>query len=212
MRAWVTCGPACEAVDAVRRITNFSTGDLGARLAEKFAARGHEVVCFRGAGSTAPSPALPVECVPFFGNRDLLEKMTARSPGPDWIFHAAALSDFETAAVFADGREVVPGAGKISSGTKRLVVELRPAPKVLGELSVLFPTAKILGWKYEVEGDAAEAIRRGERQLVTHHAAGCVVNGPALGSELILLRPEIPPLSFPGRTAFLEGILEALNL
>src|ERR1700730_630479 len=48
MRVVVTCGPSYEPIDEVRRITNFSTGELGSLLANHLAKAGCEVVCFRG--------------------------------------------------------------------------------------------------------------------------------------------------------------------
>jgi len=48
MRCVVTAGPTFEPLDAVRRLTNFSTGRLGSELANFLAARGHEVALFIG--------------------------------------------------------------------------------------------------------------------------------------------------------------------
>ena len=55
-RAVVTCGPSLSHIDAVRRITNFSTGELGVRLAEALLENGWEVLCFKGAGATYRNP------------------------------------------------------------------------------------------------------------------------------------------------------------
>ena len=46
--ALVTCGPAYEPIDEVRRITNQSTGELGALLSEALARANFEVLCLRG--------------------------------------------------------------------------------------------------------------------------------------------------------------------
>ena len=40
MKIIVTCGPSYEPIDEVRRITNFSTGELGSRLARALARAG----------------------------------------------------------------------------------------------------------------------------------------------------------------------------
>ncbi|HVY71907.1 MAG TPA: phosphopantothenoylcysteine decarboxylase, partial [Verrucomicrobiae bacterium] len=37
MKVIVTCGPSYEPIDEVRRLTNFSTGELGVLLAEELA-------------------------------------------------------------------------------------------------------------------------------------------------------------------------------
>ena len=58
LRCIVTAGPTCEPLDDVRRLTNFSTGRLGSRLAAHLASQGHEVVLLRGEAATH---SLPVE-------------------------------------------------------------------------------------------------------------------------------------------------------
>jgi phosphopantothenoylcysteine synthetase/decarboxylase len=44
--ALVTCGPAYEPIDGVRRITNESTGEIGTILSESLSAFGFEVLAF----------------------------------------------------------------------------------------------------------------------------------------------------------------------
>jgi len=48
MKCIVTGGPAYEELDEVRRLTNFSTGTLGAELAKFLVEQGHEVQWLRG--------------------------------------------------------------------------------------------------------------------------------------------------------------------
>src|SRR3954467_1956870 len=94
MRIVITCGPSYEPIDEVRRITNFSTGELGLRLARHLRAAGHEVICLRGEAATWHDPA--TASMPFSTNDDLLQKLRAEAAenGADAVFHAAALADF----------------------------------------------------------------------------------------------------------------------
>ena len=48
MRCVVTAGPAYEPLDDVRRLTNFSTGQLGTELANYLTTEGHEVTLLSG--------------------------------------------------------------------------------------------------------------------------------------------------------------------
>ena len=48
MKCVVTAGPTYEPLDEVRRLTNFSTGNLGSGLANFLTERGHEVVLLIG--------------------------------------------------------------------------------------------------------------------------------------------------------------------
>src|SRR5271168_881642 len=101
MRIVITSGPSYEPLDKVRRLSNFSTGELGTRLAETFAAAGHSVVCFRGEASTFSPPLWPVEVVPFTTNENLADGLR-QLPGREavnFVFHAAALCDFRVREV-----------------------------------------------------------------------------------------------------------------
>src|SRR3989442_12116010 len=48
MKIVITCGPSFEPIDDVRRITNFSTGELGILLANRLSRDGHDVTLFKG--------------------------------------------------------------------------------------------------------------------------------------------------------------------
>lgn len=79
-------------------------------------------------------------------------------------------------------------AGKLSTRDDDLLIELRPTPKLLPELRTTFPGARIIGWKYEVDGATKDALDAGRRQLAESLSFGCVVNGPAYGVGFGFLR------------------------
>lgn len=186
MKILITCGPASEPIDAVRRITNHSTGELGAKLAELLAQAGHEVYCIRGVGATVPPPLAPVKVIPFTGNDELLEVLAHQTEIFDVVLHAAALADFTPYKMLVDGVELTAGfSGKIRSSTQELQISFRPAKKVIRHLRTFFPTAWIVGWKYEVAGTLNESLDNGKKLLQENSLDACVVNGPALKTEMI---------------------------
>ena len=91
--ALVTCGPAYEPIDGVRRITNESTGEIGTILSESLSAFGFEVLCLRGEMSRHPAPK-NARVVSFSTNGSLMEILEKLPSQPAAFFHAAALSDF----------------------------------------------------------------------------------------------------------------------
>lgn len=189
MRVLVTCGPAIAPIDEVRRITNFSTGSLGVVLANALAATGHQVVCYKGEAATTPiAISSDVEVHPFATNDDLLAQLRAAGPA-DVIFHAAALGDYEVSEV-RDAEGHVQREAKIPSRAGVLTLTLRPATKVLPQLRDFFPSAKIVGWKYELDGTRADAVSAGARQLLESRTDLCVINGAAYGDGFGLLAPE----------------------
>lgn len=207
MRVLITCGPASVSLDGVRRLTNLSTGELGTAMAQALVAAGYSVVCLRGVGAVYPPPLEPVEVVPFFGNEDLAEMLRERRGRPEVVLHAAALADFFPEKIFADGRELPVGeAGKIPSSTKDFRVHFRPATKVVGHLREWFSEAFLVGWKYEVEGEREDAIKKGFRLVKENGLDACVVNGPACGQEMIWVEAGGKKTSFPHRGAFVAAL------
>ncbi len=206
----ITCGPASTKIDEVRRITNFSTGELGTLLSEALLAAGHEVICFRGEGATFPPPS-GVRLESYFGNEELLAaiRRLAASEKVDAIFHAAALTDFEVAAV-TDETDSPITAGKISSQIHGLTIRLRPATKVLAQLRGLFPQARIIGWKFEVGGSVGEALEKARAQLTICGTDACILNGPVLGSGFALIAGD-SRLDFPDKMTLVKYLARNAN-
>ena len=198
--ACITCGPAYEPIDEVRRITNFSTGEIGAVLAKAFLASGYDVACFRGSGSVYPAPA-GADVRPFTTNASLEDGIRALARKPDVLLHAAALCDFAL-----DGIEGAEGSGKISSRAGAVKLTLKPAPKLLPRFRGWFPEARIVGWKFEIEGDRARAITRAADQIRECRTDACVVNGSAYGPGFGLVLPDGSLRHFPDKAA-LAGYL-----
>ncbi|MEI6715347.1 MAG: phosphopantothenoylcysteine decarboxylase [Verrucomicrobiota bacterium] len=181
--AIVTCGPATTPIDDVRRITNFSTGELGIRIAEALLAKGWRVTCFKGSGATHRDPVGErLTLKSFQTNGDLLEGLLA-VPDPDdvrVVFHAAALVDYEVTDIL--GPDNVPLAlRKIPSFFPEVRLVLKPAFKVLPRMEDVFPEAKVVGWKFEMEGDRRSALGCAKAQLELCKTTLCVVNGAAFG-------------------------------
>ncbi|MEQ1853413.1 MAG: phosphopantothenoylcysteine decarboxylase, partial [Chthoniobacteraceae bacterium] len=148
MRVIVTCGPSYEPIDRVRRLTNFSTGELGLMLAAELSRAGHEVTCLRGEGAVSHVDAGGAEVIPFSTNDDLLRRLQAIAEPEKTgaVFHTAALCDYRVTG--ADGAEIV--RAKLPSRAGALTLTLEPATKLLPRLRGVFPAARIVGWKYEL--------------------------------------------------------------
>ncbi|MSU21708.1 MAG: DNA/pantothenate metabolism flavoprotein domain protein [Pedosphaera sp.] len=194
MNCVVTAGPTCEPLDEVRRLTNFSTGRLGSELANVLMDRGHHVILLLGNHSTYQGPQNVRQIVRFSTANDLREKLESLSRQQiGAVFHAAAVSDFAFGKVWTrlpTGQLSEMNSRKISSRETNLLAELIPTPKIIGSLRQWFPTACLVGWKYEVEGDRASAIAAAQQQVLENGTNVCVVNGPAYGHGFGLLNRE----------------------
>ncbi|HZL42857.1 MAG TPA: phosphopantothenoylcysteine decarboxylase [Verrucomicrobiae bacterium] len=185
MNCIVTAGPTCEPLDQVRRLTNFSTGRLGIELANFLQARGCDVTLLAARDASWPGERRAGRVEHFVTSADLREALeTLAGDGVNAVFHAAAVSDFKFGKIFVRSREgqLTPvKAGKISTGTGTLLAELLPAPKIIGGLRDWFPKARIVGWKFEVDGNRAAALAAAAKQISECLTDACVANGPAYG-------------------------------
>jgi len=160
LRVLVTSGGTAEPIDAVRVITNRSTGRTGAGIADHLARSGHEVVLLRSRDSAAAPPGCREEV---FGSFDELDRALARILSGarfDAVVHAAAVGDFGVAEVVADGAARAPAAGKLDSGGAP-VIRLRAHPKLVEGLRKRSanPAVRIVAFKLTAGGDQAGAAR-----------------------------------------------------
>jgi phosphopantothenoylcysteine decarboxylase/phosphopantothenate--cysteine ligase len=191
MKILLTCGPGYEPIDEVRRLTNHSTGALGAQLADMLTDAGYEVFCLRGLGATAALPQR-AKIVKAFGTGSELMEQLHRMAGRHRfvaVLHAAALSDYQIESV-RDAQGRILRGRKISTQQGEIQLRLKPAPKVIAGLRDWFPSAKIVGWKYELEGSREQALERGWKQIQTNHTDLCVVNGAAYGRGFAVVNAE----------------------
>jgi phosphopantothenoylcysteine synthetase/decarboxylase len=190
MKVVVTAGPSYEPIDEVRCLTNFSTGELGALLADQLALAGFEVVCLRGTGATYPAALDKYQHQPFTTNDDLLARLAKLSHAHEIaaVFHAAALCDFTVQRVGDVAGKAVESP-KIESRSGGLTLHLEPAKKIIRELRGLFPRAVIVGWKYELNGARADALTKAWQQIEENHTDACVLNGRAWGNGFAFCRP-----------------------
>jgi phosphopantothenoylcysteine decarboxylase/phosphopantothenate--cysteine ligase len=185
MHCLITAGPTYEPLDEVRRLINFSSGRLGSELANHLVSRGHRVTLLLGHQATWRGECQAQETINFSTTADLrrrLQGFAGRSV--EAVFHAAAVSDFAFGKVWrrlASGDLEEIAAGKISSRAGPLLAELVSTPKIISELRDWFPEAWLAGWKYEVDGNQADAIAEAEKQIAASRTDACIANGRAYG-------------------------------
>jgi phosphopantothenoylcysteine decarboxylase/phosphopantothenate--cysteine ligase len=216
MHCVVTAGPTYEPLDEVRRLTNFSTGRLGTGLANFLTRQGHRVTLLLGQQATWAGERRADRVATFTTTHDLRNHLRVLAGGPvDAVFHAAAVSDFKFGKVWwqsPEGQQSEITSAKISTREGALLAELLPTPKIIASLRDWFPTARLVGWKFEVEGDHSTAIHGAEKQLAESRTDACVVNGRAYGEGYGLVTCPGQLAHLPDAAALfaaLEGLLPA---
>ena len=191
MKCVVTAGPTFETLDQVRRLTNFSTGRLGAELANFLTERSHQVTLLLGEQATYAGALNATRVERFTTTADLSAKLqTLAKQNVEAVFHATAVSDFKFGKVwsrdaFGELSEIT--SGKFSTRQGTLLAELVPTPKIISSLRDWFPTSRLVGWKYEVDGDRASVLKSAREQIETCRTNACVANGPAYGKNFGIL-------------------------
>jgi phosphopantothenoylcysteine decarboxylase/phosphopantothenate--cysteine ligase len=215
MKCIVTAGPTYEPLDEVRRLTNFSTGRLGSELVNFLAARGHEATLLIGQQATYRGERRARQVETFTTTADLRDRLRAMAGlSVDAVFHAAAVSDFAFGKIWrrsSQGELTELKGGKISTRQGTLLAELAPTPKIIAELREWFPKARLVGWKYEVEGHRAGVVRLAEHQIAECRTDACVANGPAYGTGFGLVRGGGEFTHLPDMAALFAALEELLS-
>ncbi len=148
-RIGITSGPTRAAIDAVRFISNRSTGGLGVALAEECLRQGAEVTFYRGAGSLLPVRRRALKIIEIETVDDLVGALKIRLPKDryDVLFHAMAVLDYVPEKEFK---------GKIRSGKESLTLRLVRTPKVINLIKQLSPDTILVAFKLEVGATKAQ--------------------------------------------------------
>ena len=128
----ITAGPTRTHIDAVRYITNPSTGLMGKALAEEALRRGAVVHYILGIdkGVCRPEPANSEQASRFHlvevrTASEMLEAALRALPHAHGVIATAAVMDYEVAE---------PAASKLKRSTEEVSLRLRPSPDVLATL------------------------------------------------------------------------------
>jgi len=168
----VTAGGTREAIDAVRVITNRSSGKQGYAVAAEAAARGAFVTLVTT--TDRPVPPGVGEVIRVASAADMEQAVMPRAPGADIVVMAAAVADFRPAA---------PALGKIKKDAGVPEIVLEPTHDFLVDLGLRKPAGQVLvGFAAEtddVEGHALRKLRSKRLDLIVANDVGA----PGAGFE-----------------------------
>ncbi|MFP4176556.1 MAG: phosphopantothenoylcysteine decarboxylase [Candidatus Brocadiia bacterium] len=171
----VTSGPTRADIDAVRYITNRSTGRLGRRISKEALRRGARVTMIAGQGSLTPDPtALPeqererLRIVPITTVDELLKTLKSELTGDvrfSAVIHAMAVLDY------------VPERTeqrKVRSGQESWTLKLVKTPKVIQRIKDWAPDTYLIGFKLEVDA-TRDRLLDSARGLIDRTGADAIV-------------------------------------
>lgn len=165
----ITSGPTRASIDAVRFISNRSTGALGVAIAEQCLREGAKVTFFHGAGSLLPRPRAALKVIEIETVDDLVRalKSRLRKDRYDAIFHAMAVLDYVPQKELKD---------KIRSGKESLTLRLVRTPKVINLIKELSPETILVAFKLEVAATKALLAQAAKKVMRSSQADFVLAN------------------------------------
>lgn len=176
VRILITAGPTYEAIDAVRGITNRSSGKMGYAVAQAALELGAEVTLI--SGPTALSKPHGAQAVSVTSAAEMFEAVKQRAADADIFIGVAAVADY---------RPAQPNEQKIKKGDGKLTLELLPNPDILAYVASLPQPPFCVGFAAESENMREYAAAKRKAKNIPLLAANLAQQ--AIGSdenELIL--------------------------
>ena len=165
MKLLVTAGPTRERWDAVRYLSNRSSGKMGFALAREAARRGADVVLVSGPAAL-PDPQ-GVRVVRVESAADMREAVKSEWTDAHALLMAAAVADY---------RPVAPSTQKHKKGDGPLAIELTRTTDILAELGAEKGSRILVGFAAETEAVLERAREKLERKgldlIVANKVAG----------------------------------------
>jgi len=168
LKILITTGPTREYVDAIRYISNPSSGKMGLEIAKNAKDRGADVTLIYGKGTSVEIPPI-FKTIEVVSTEDLSNAICKELENEhyDVFICAAAISDFTPV-------EQLPG--KTSSKISGMTISLKPTPKCIDKAREVDKDVFICGFKAEYKISEEELIRRAREKMKQSGADLIVAN------------------------------------
>ncbi len=149
MTVLITAGPTREPIDAVRFISNSSTGKMGYALASAARDRGAEVILISGPTTILPPPGVSV--IPVQSAQDMRVAVMEQIARAQVVIMAAAVSDF---------RPIGPSDRKIKKDKAPLVINLERTEDILSAVGKTPGRRLLVGFAAETDNVLENALNK----------------------------------------------------
>jgi phosphopantothenoylcysteine decarboxylase/phosphopantothenate--cysteine ligase len=170
VKVLITAGPTYEAIDAVRGITNRSSGKMGYAIAQAALEMGAEVTLVSGPVSLAAPIGARVVAVT--SAAEMFDAVKQAAPQSDMFIGVAAVADY---------RVVRPCEQKIKKTDTSLTLELTPNPDILTYVAGLPQPPFCVGFAAESEKLREHATEKRRKKNIPLLAANLAQN--AIGAD-----------------------------
>ncbi len=170
VKVLITAGPTYEAIDAVRGITNRSSGKMGYAIAQAAVEMGAEVLLV--SGPTALTKPQGAQVVNVTSAAEMFEAVKQQVANADMFIGVAAVADYRVAQ---------PSEQKIKKSDAALTLELIPNPDILAYVASLPKPPFCVGFAAESEKLREHATSKRKKKNIPLLAANLAQN--AIGSD-----------------------------
>jgi len=198
----ITAGPTITPIDAVRYITNHSTGRMGAAMAEEALRRGASVRYVLGVDKGVVRPVAPkggadrLRLVEVRTAEEMAEAALEMLPGTDGVIATAAVMDYRVAA---------PAANKLKRAAAATSLEMVPSVDVLGALRAAAGEQWFLGFAAEtdnVEANGSDKLAKKNLDFLFANPVARIGEASQTGFSVptnggVLLRRDAGPVALP---------------
>jgi|Deesub1362B_J571_1020462.scaffolds.fasta_scaffold00300_2 phosphopantothenoylcysteine decarboxylase/phosphopantothenate--cysteine ligase len=157
----ITAGPTQENIDAVRFISNRSSGKMGYCLAEEALQRGGEVILI--SGPTFLLPPGKAKIINVTSALEMREEVFKNFTNADIVIMCAAIADY---------RPLKFSKNKIKKEKQKINIELIRNPDILAEIGKKKENKLIVGFAAETEG----LIKNAKKKLIEKNLDLIIVN------------------------------------
>lgn len=200
----ITAGPTWVAIDRVRVLSNFASGETGILLARELKKRGAKVTLVLGnAAAEKINKGIRLLRFVYFDELYKALKKELKVRRYDWIIHSAAVSDFKPKVVYTR---------KLSSAKKALRLTLIPTPKIIDAIREAAYGARIVGFKFEPYAPKALLLKQG-RALLRRAALTAVVANTITRAryEAYILSKDSTVGPFSSKRQMVQGLLKVVE-
>jgi len=176
LKILITSGPIRGPIDAIRYITNKSTGKLGIEIAKEALNQGADVTLIYGKGSIIPDVKDVEEDL--YSNLKLIEIITVddlivyinqelKNKSYNVVIHSMAVLDYVPDKYIID---------KVPSGRDDWLIRLIKTPKVIKMIKEIDPDIFLVGFKLEFNKTKEELIKIAHETLIKSNSDLMVAN------------------------------------
>ena len=173
----ITAGATRESIDGVRFITNLSTGNTAATIADHLSSSGYKITYLHGINAMLPSnKSENIQYRDFKNFKESLEELLGNNYY-DAVIHLAAISDYTVGEIKSTETSLSgSGKNKLDSGISSLTINLKPTSKIVDKIKSVSKNKEVVLFAFKFSGSSnLDDSKKDVHKLFNHSNADFVV-------------------------------------